>query len=61
MNIDKYICFCRCIHSCVLRYCMKEDPNMIREGFAEENNNEMGRLLSIEGDVMITDIDRDND
>ena len=33
INNDKYICLCKCWHKCILKNCMKEDPNMIREGF----------------------------
>eukprot|EP01084_Bolivina_argentea_P250665 420092_1 len=37
-NNNKYICVCKCCHLCILRYCMKEDPNIIREGFIINEN-----------------------
>ena len=29
INNEKYICLCKCLHTCVLKNCMKEDPNVI--------------------------------
>ena len=60
INNDKYICLCKCVHSCVLKNCMREDPNIIREGFADVN--EMSNLFSnderIEGhDLVVTNRD----
>ena len=43
VNNEKYICLCKCWHKCILKFCMKEDPNMIREGFVV-NDNEHGLL-----------------
>ena len=40
INNSKYVYFCKCWHSCILRYCMKEDPNIIREGFIIEDKHE---------------------
>ena len=48
VNNDKYVCLCKCWHSCILKYCMKEDPIIIREGFVMNNSNQHG-LLSITG------------
>ena len=33
INNDKYVYLCKCWHICLLKYCMKEDANVIREGF----------------------------
>ena len=44
INNDKYVYLCKCWHSCILKYCMKEDPNVIREGFVII---EPGRMLAV--------------
>ena len=36
VNNNKYLCFCKWLHSCVLRCCMNTDPSIIHEGFANE-------------------------
>ena len=60
INSDKYVSLCKCWHVCLLRYCMKEDPNMIREGFGEKSLDERLCLNAsgdkIEGhDLYVTD------
>ena len=39
INNDKYICLCKCVHSCTSKYCFREDANMIREGFVNEDRH----------------------
>ena len=41
VNNDRYVQICKCWHKCILKYCMKEDPNMIREGFSIDNGRSM--------------------
>ena len=33
VNDRKYVYLCECWHKCILKCCMKEDPDIIREGF----------------------------
>lgn len=35
INSTKYVYLCKCWHICLLKYCMKEDADVIREGFVE--------------------------
>ena len=49
VNNDKYICLCKCWHLCMLKYCMKEDPNIIREGFVVEEKEQI--LMSTVNEV----------
>ena len=37
INNEKYVKVCKCWHSCILKYCMKEDPDVIREGFGSHD------------------------
>ena len=60
INNDRYVKICKCAHSCILKYCMKEDPNMIREGFVVEQH-EQNLLQSNEISMMATGMKRDND
>ena len=41
VNNDKYVRLCNCWHRFVLKYCMKEDPSIIREGFVVDDNARM--------------------
>ena len=47
VNNAKYLHLCKCWHLCILKYCLKEDPNIIREGFVVNEHQE--RLLSVDG------------
>ena len=54
VNNDKYVCLCKCWHKCILRYCMREDPNIIREGFCIMNNeqgNDIPLMTGLNGKV----------
>ena len=66
VNSDKYVCLCKCCHSCILKNCMKEDPNMIGEGFENEPEPLEKKLFDINGqggdrieghDLFVTDND----
>ena len=46
INNDKYLFLCKCWHICILRYCMKEDPYIIDEGFEPGMNESRIRLVS---------------
>ena len=39
VNNDKYVRVCKCWHICILKNCMKQNPNIIREGFVVINDN----------------------
>ena len=41
LNNDKYIYLCKCWHKCILKYCMKEDPDIMREGFVINDKERM--------------------
>eukprot|EP01084_Bolivina_argentea_P003010 5621_1 len=45
INNEKYVKVCGCWHECILKYCMKQDPDMIREGFI--SNEKQRSLMSI--------------
>ena len=47
INNSKYVCLCKCWHRCILKYCMKEDPNIIREGFTIDEGNDVGNVNGI--------------
>ena len=55
INNDKYVYLCKCWHSFILKYCMKEDPNNIREGFVvdEDETREMFDKNKVEGKNLI--------
>ena len=54
VNNNKYVYLCKCWHSCILKYCMKEDPNIIREGFADDDNE---RILVVNQGMIINNSD----
>ena len=50
VNNGKYVSLCKCWHSCILEYCMKEDPDIIREGFVVNDTNEKMLLVGNNSD-----------
>ena len=68
VNNNKYICLCKCWHKCILKYCMKEDPNSMNEGFiinerrisrSSITESMIGSNYKIEGHDLIVTNNRD--
>ena len=60
VNNHRYIWLCKCWHKCILRFCMKEDPDIIREGFVVDDK-EQSLITGIDDMAMLIINDSRND